>query len=90
MTPRFLEASNEELEEVASRQLEGCPHLLALITKRYLDDAQGFDRAKDFDRVLELKSSRKTLAYLLDLKAEVDKREQYTKERQSRSIDNAQ
>ena len=65
--PTYMDMPFASLEESAARMLQHSPVLLAYLARSREALVQGYDQAKDFERVKEIRGQRKELQALLDL-----------------------
>ena len=65
--PSFLSIPEEKLAESAALQLRNCPALQAFLVRRHEFLAEGYDKARDMEKIREIRGRRKELSALLRL-----------------------
>ena len=79
---RYLNAPQEELEEIASRLLlsPGGQALLVLFHRRFEEEAGRYDQARNMEEVAQTQGARRTIKWFVGIPDRVQDREKEKKD----------
>ena len=65
--PSYLSVPDAQLAEAAAQQLKHCPALVAFMVRRHENLGDIYDRAKDMEKVRDIRGRRKEIVNILAL-----------------------